>query len=206
MTGLRQPLRSRPGAWASHPRGQSWACGGSSIAGLRPGRAGRPRSRGPGLRPSFRSCPAGLRRSPGSCDAERSIGRHSHPWLHHHPGADGAIPGRTCPRSDGAPGMAVRTLQRALHRASVAGRETPRQPGTGRDRMLPVARGRRSDRGGAQCRPRASPAFPGPDARVAALRRPQPARRHPRRATHALRPTRLREGCIARKSASKADA
>ena len=37
---------SFPEARASRPLGQRWAFGGSSIAGLRPGRAGRPRSQG----------------------------------------------------------------------------------------------------------------------------------------------------------------
>ena len=49
------------GARASRSLERPWACGGLSISGLRPGRAGRPRSREPA--PQLRSHPAGWRRN-----------------------------------------------------------------------------------------------------------------------------------------------
>ena len=97
--------------------------------------------------------------------------RHHDPRLHHHPGADGAIPRRTRPRPDGPPRMAVRSLQRALHRAALARRQTPRQPGASRDRVLPGTRWRRAGGDSARSGSRAAPALSGPGAGMASLGR-----------------------------------
>ena len=64
------------GARASRPLEQPWAFGGSSMTGLRPGRAGRPRSQGPG---SSLGAPADapIGRSRSETDASRKDSRHA---------------------------------------------------------------------------------------------------------------------------------
>ena len=182
-------------AWASRPSGPEARDGRFAAGPPCFKRARRPRSQGPV--PPFWSFPTRSKPSPGRCHAQRTIDRRDHSWLHHGRGTDETVPRRPRPRPDVPPRMALRPLQRAIHRAAVARREAPRQPGAGRARVLPDARRRRSERRGDRCRTRASPAFAGPDARMAALGCPLPGKRRPRRATPRLRPTRFRERCVA---------